>query len=144
MTILDAYALIAFLGGERAAAEVEAILREEGSAILSISLAETIDVLVRVRGHDPAAVDAAIVPLIATRLGVLPVTEADARMGAAIRSKYYHRRTAPLSLADCLVLGGCVARQARVGTADAPMAWAAHREGIEVVSLPTKQETRPR
>jgi uncharacterized protein (DUF1786 family) len=44
VTLLDAYALIAFLAGGPATAQVRAILREGGAAVATANLAETLDV----------------------------------------------------------------------------------------------------
>jgi hypothetical protein len=44
LTILDAYALIAFLVGGPASAQVRGVLREGDAAVTSANLAETLDV----------------------------------------------------------------------------------------------------
>lgn len=100
VTLLDATALVAFLSGERAASAVGSILRAGTSAVTAVNLAESLEVLVRLRRHDPDVVDGKVVPLRATVLEVVPVGEAQARRAAAIRSAHYPRRDAPLSMAD--------------------------------------------
>lgn len=49
MTHLDSYALIAYLRDERAADQVERLLRE-GAAMAAVAVAEVVDHLVRHRG----------------------------------------------------------------------------------------------
>jgi PIN domain nuclease of toxin-antitoxin system len=84
LILLDSAALVALLVGEPAAGEVESILRRGSAAIASVNLAEPFDVLVRVFGNEEA-VEAVIVPLLATSLPVVAIGEAEARKGAEIR-----------------------------------------------------------
>jgi len=141
--LLDAGALVSFLAGEPAASEVRRILAAGDAAIPAPNLAEAIDVLVRVFGNDLGQVEAALVPLIVTRLPVVPVGEAEARRGAAVRIAHYHRQRSPLSLADCLLLGTAGALGAGVATTDPPVARAARAEGLRVVALPDSTGSRP-
>jgi len=50
LTLLDAYALVAFLVGGAAAAPVRAILREGHVAVRTVNLAEAFDVSQRIHG----------------------------------------------------------------------------------------------
>ena len=50
MTLLDAYALIAFLVGGPATAQVRAILREGDAGVATANLVEVLDVSQRVHG----------------------------------------------------------------------------------------------
>lgn len=136
MILLDAAAVVAFLRGERAADKVEAILLSEDAAITSVNLAETFDVLTRVFGFDLDAVEARLVPLLATSLGLVPIGEAEARKGGAIRAAHYHRRLAPVSLADCLLIASAALLAAHIATSDEHLVEVAQREGIEVERLP--------
>lgn len=135
MILLDASALVALLAGERSAARVDALLRSGEAAIQAVSLAEVLDVTVRVRGHDMDAVQAVLVPLVETALPVVPVGELEARLGAAVRIAHYHRREAPLSLVDCLLIGSALALDAEIATSDVLLAGIARLEGAEVVPL---------
>ncbi len=143
MTLLDAYALVAFLAGEKAAPGVERLLRAGAPAMTAVNLAETIDVLVRVRGHALPEVETRLVPLLATTIRVVPVGESEARLAAAARAKHYHRRTAPLSLADCFLLAAALAQRAAIATSDPPLARAARAEGVTVVPLPDSAGSVP-
>jgi predicted nucleic acid-binding protein len=141
--LLDATALVGAFLGEPSADEVEGLLRGGETAITSANLAEVIDVLVRVFGNDLDAVEARLVPLTATTLPVLSLGEAEARRAAEIRIAYYDRRAAPLSLADCLLLGTAWVLDAGVATSDAPVASTARSEGLEVVALRDSAGQRP-
>lgn len=143
MILLDSSAFIALLVREPAADEVESILRGGDGAIASPNLAESVDVLVRVFGNELDAVEAAIVPLLATSLPVVPIGEAEARRGAEIRISHYHRQTSPLSLADCLLLGAAAVLDAAVATTDGPVARAARSEGLDVMALRDPSGGRP-
>jgi predicted nucleic acid-binding protein len=141
--LLDATALVGAFVGEPSADEVEAILRGGEAGITSPNLAEVIDVLVRVFGNDLEAVEARLVPLLATTLPVIGIGEAEARRAAEIRISYFDRRDTPLSLADCLLLGAAWVLDAAVATGDLPVASCARSEGMEVVALKDSTGRRP-
>lgn len=143
MILLDSTALVAAFLGERSADEVEALLRGGDAGITSANLTEVIDVLVRVFGNDLESVEAKLVPLLVTTLSVVDIGEAEARRAARIRISHYHRRDAPLSLADCLLLGTASAHGAAVATSDVPVARSARSEGLEVVALRDSAGKRP-
>ena len=52
MTILDAYAVIAYLRGEAAADDVRPLLTNDAADLTAVGLAEVIDHLVRLAGAD--------------------------------------------------------------------------------------------
>jgi PIN domain nuclease of toxin-antitoxin system len=134
-TILDAYALIAFLVDEPAAPQVEDLLRRQPAAITSINYAEVLDRLVRAHGVPEHAVAAAMAPLLDDGLDEIDVDFRLARSAARLRSGHYHRIRCPLSLADCVCLAA-VAEGDVLATADAPMLEVADAEGIETIRLP--------
>jgi PIN domain nuclease of toxin-antitoxin system len=141
--LLDATALVGAFLGEPSADEVEALLRGGEAGITSANLTEVIDVLVRVFRNDLGAVEARLVPLLVTTLPVIGIGEAEARRAAQIRITHYHRRDAPLSLADCLLLGTAWVLGAAVATSDVPVASSARSEGLEVVALRDSAGQRP-
>ena len=133
--LLDAYALIAFLADQPAAGEVEALIRRDGTAMTTVNLAEALDVLQRVQGITRERLDALTAPLFPEAVALLSVDETIARTAADLRARHYHRASAPLSLADCILLAA--AGQARaVATADGPLIAAARAEQIDVIALP--------
>jgi uncharacterized protein with PIN domain len=140
---LDAYGMIALLVEEPAAGEVEALLREDEEVSMSpVNLAEAIDVSERVHGLGEAEVRAAIELLLHDRIRVVGTVERHAWRAAELRLKHYHRRTMPLSLADCFLLASAGVDD-RLATADEPIARAARAEGIAVVPLPDTSGRRP-
>jgi PIN domain nuclease of toxin-antitoxin system len=141
--LLDAYALVAFFAGERAGPEVASLLRAGSVAIATPNLAEVVDVLIRVRGHTSGSVHAALVPLLATTIEVLPLEEQQARRAALLRAAHYHRLSSPLSLADCFLLAIAEKKGAGIATSDPPVAKVARAEGIGLEALPDARGRRP-
>lgn len=142
MTVLDAYALIAFLVGEPAAEEVEGLVRRGTTAIPVVNLAEALDVTQRVHGVSETDLRTVIDPLLATGLRLIPQSAADAWRAADIRLRYYDRRNNPLSLADCLLLASVESADA-LATADRAIAAVARAEGTRLVPLPDSTGAKP-
>lgn len=142
MTILDAYALVALLADEPAAAEVDTLLREERTAVSSVNLAEAIDVACRINDLAGDDVHEAVAPLLHDLVDVVAPGEAHAWRASEIRIRHYDRRRSPLSLADCFLLATATEGD-RIVTADPPVARAARAEGIEIVALPDSGGRRP-
>lgn len=136
MILVDATGLVALLAGEPAAAAVEAILRSGEGAVVSVNLAETIDIMVRVRGVEHATLEDRLVPLLATSLPVVAVSEPEARRGAELRAAHYHHEKAPLSLADCLLIGAALTYDAEIATSDEPVRVVAETVGVPIRRLP--------
>ena len=129
--------------GEPAAPEVKRLLKREQVAIVSVNLAESIDILVRVFGNELSEVESRLVPLLATTLPVLSVGESEARRGAEVRIDQYHHRDLPLSLSDCILLGTALIREAAIATSDAPLARGGEEVGVEVLGLKDSTGKRP-
>ena len=132
---LDAYALIAFAADEPAADEVEIVLRRGSAAVTAVNLAEAIDVLARRHGQSQDRLHATLDPLLDGTVLVHPVSQQQAWRAAELRSRHYHRRSSPLSLADCMLLAAAGPEDSLV-TADIPIAVAAGAESITVIALP--------
>jgi PIN domain nuclease of toxin-antitoxin system len=143
LILLDAYAVIALLGEEPAADEVEELLRRGDCAASVVNLAEAIDVSCRV--HDLALGDvrAALGALIlGGQVRVIVPDEESAWRAAGLRQSYYAKKTCELSLADCFLIGAATSVD-QIATADEPVARVARSEGIEVFPLPDSAGTRP-
>lgn len=135
MTLLDAYALVAFLVGGPAAPQVRGILREGEAAIATTNLAESLDVSQRVHGLPIASAMDALEPLLDGPLTTVALDPATARRAAEIRARHYHRSSCPISLADAVLLA--TARPGdRLATADPDVLAVASREAIEPLALP--------
>lgn len=134
MTLLDAYALIAFLVGGPATAQVRAILREGDAAVATANLAESLDVSERVHGLPIERALEVIDPLLDGALAVIPLDYEIAGRAAAIRAKHYHRSSRPISLADAVLLASAGPGD-RVATADPHVLAIAVIEEVEPVEL---------
>lgn len=86
----DAFALVALALDEPAAAEVETTLRRGDCVVSALNLAEDIDQLGRVHGHDADELRAALEPVLGETVSVLPADE-----GVAWRAAELRRRRAP-------------------------------------------------
>jgi predicted nucleic acid-binding protein len=135
LTILDAYALIAFLVGGPASAQVRGVLREGDAAVTSTNLAETLDVSQRVYGLPISRAMETLDPLLDDLLTTIPLDAATAQAAAEMRSKHYHRSRRPISLADAVLLASAKPDR-RIATADPDVLAAAKEEAIETIELP--------
>ena len=135
MTLLDAYALVAFLVGGPAAAQVRAILREGDAIVATTNLAEALDVSQRVLGLPiPRAMDI-LDPLFDGSLRTMQLDLATARRAAEIRARHYHRSSRPISLADAVLIASAT-QGTRIATADPDVLAVAQAEDIATVALP--------
>ena len=135
MTLLDAYALIAFLVGGPAAPTVRALLREGDVAVTAANLAETLDVSQRVHGLAIPRAMEVLDPLLQGPLGVIPLDAEIARSAAEMHAGHYHRSTRPISLADAVLLASARSGD-RIATADPDVLAIADAEDVETVVLP--------
>lgn len=135
MTLLDAYALVAFMVGGPAAAEVRAILREGDAAVASANLAETLDVSRRLYGLAVARAMEILEPLLEGPLTAIPLDVALARRAAELRAGHYHRTSCPLSLADAVLVAAADPGD-RIATADPHVLAVAGKERLGVLALP--------
>ncbi|HEX5584394.1 PIN domain-containing protein [Gaiella sp.] len=135
MTLLDAYALIAFVAGGPAAKQVRAILREGDAGLATANLVEALDVTERVRRIPISRTVEILDPLFRETLTAVSLDVPIARRAAELRAKHYHRSSRPISLADAVLLGS-VGPDDRVATADPDVLAVAHEEDLEVIELP--------
>jgi PIN domain nuclease of toxin-antitoxin system len=131
-TLLDAYALVAFLEDEAAADDVERLLHGRDAAIPAVNLAEAGQ---RVLRH--GRVDASeLQQLIGSMpVAIIPYSEAHAWRTARLRAQYYERGRSEVSLADCCLVAVATAAD-RVATADPAVLRMAASEGIPTIALP--------
>ncbi len=131
-TLLDAFALIAFVDGEPAAPDVRHLLRGGDCAIPTVNLAEAGQRLFRVGGVQREELEHVVGSL---PIDVVPFTRLHAWRAADLRARYYGRRDSAVSLADCCLVA--VATPAdRVATADPAVLRMAEAEGIGTIALP--------
>jgi PIN domain nuclease of toxin-antitoxin system len=139
---LDAYALVAAARREPAAAEVAEVMRGGDCAVTTVNVAELYDQLVRRVGLTAEAVDGHMRPLLEETLAVRELGRERAARAGLLRAQLYRRRTAELSLADCVLLASLDEDDA-IATADRPLARAARRLGHDVIALPDSGGRRP-
>ena len=135
MIVLDAYAVLALLKDEPAAAEVQRLIEDDDSPALTLlGVAEVLDYLVRLAGADE---EEAVLDL--AQLGLAPspplAPEVALRSGL-LRARHYHRRDRALSVADCVAAETARYLDAPVATADPALLDTCAAEGIEVIALP--------
>lgn len=133
LTVLDAYAVLAFLKNEAAAPEVEGLIAAGGTALTVVGLAEVLDHLIRIGGADEedASLDIA-------QLGLDDPVLVDEKLAAAtgrLRARRYHRVRCPVSLADCFAAEAARSESRSLATSDPDLLDVCHHEGIAVTVL---------
>lgn len=140
MTVLDAYAVLAYLKGEVAAAEVRALFEDAAETLTALGVAEVMDHLIRIAGADE---EDAVLDL--AQLGLLDGRPVDSTLGIAagrLRARHYDRRRCQVSLADCVAAEAARAGGEALATADPDLLDVCHAEGIAVVVLTGSAGTR--
>jgi predicted nucleic acid-binding protein len=137
VTLLDAYALVAFLVGGPAAPQVRAILRDGDAGVATANLAETLDVSARRHGLSVSHAMQFIEPLLEEALLAVPLDAAVAQRAAEVRSQHYHRAERPISLADAVLIASARPGD-RIATADPDVLAIAEAEGLGTVVLPER------
>ncbi|MBO0705653.1 MAG: PIN domain-containing protein [Candidatus Dormibacteraeota bacterium] len=144
MTVLDAYALLAYLLDSDAADDVQPLLGEDDPATISaLNLAEVVDRLVRVTGLEPAEVAASLEPLLDTGVTVVSVTKVVGMDAGRLRARHCRKRQADVSMADCVACSTALGSEQTLATADPALAAMARAEGVQVVALPDSLGRRP-
>jgi predicted nucleic acid-binding protein len=137
VTLLDAYALIAFLVGGPARPQVRAILREGDAAVATANLAEALDVSERRYGLPIARATEILDPLFEEPLAAVALDRRLARRAGELRARHYHRATRPISLADAVLIASA-GQDDRIATADPDVLAVAAAEALETVALPAQ------
>jgi predicted nucleic acid-binding protein len=134
LTVLDAYAVLAYVKGEPAGVHVRALLQGGDAALPSVGVGEALDHLIRVVGADEeeAALDLA-------QLGLLDGLLVSADVGAAagrLRARRYHRSRCAVSLADCVAAETARWRAEPLATSDPHLLDVCQADGIARLVLP--------
>jgi len=134
LTVLDAYAVIAFLRAEPAATEVKPLLKRPGAALTTVGVAEVLDHLIRIVGVDEeeAALDVAQLGL----LDGIPVSPAVGTAAGRLRARHYHRSQCAVSMADCIAAEAARSRAGPLASSDPPLLDLCHAEDIARIVLP--------
>ena len=139
MTVLDAYAVIAYLRDEPAADHVRPLLAAGDAALTAVGLAEVLDHLVRVADaeEDDVVLDLA-------QLGLIEAIPVEATIGNAagrLRARHYHRARCPISMADCIAAEIARVTRRPLATADPDLLDVCLAERIEIIPLPGSDGT---
>jgi predicted nucleic acid-binding protein len=140
MTVLDAYAVIAYLKAEPAAREVRPLLDNGDAALTAAGVAEVLDHLVRLGGADE---EDAVLDL--AQLGLLEAIIVDSDLGVAagrLRARRYHRSRCAVSMADCIAAEAARQTATSLATSDPPLLDLCRIEGIAAVVLTATDGTR--
>jgi len=135
VTLLDAYALIAFLAGGPAAPQVRALLREGDAAVATANLVEVLDVSQRVHGLPISRTVEILEPLLEGPVAAVALDVSTSRRAAEIRARHYHRSSRPISLADAVLIASAHAGD-RIATADPDVLAVAKVEKLGTIELP--------
>jgi PIN domain nuclease of toxin-antitoxin system len=139
--VLDAYAVIAALTGERAASKVQPLVAT--GLVCAPNVAEVVDVCVRVHANEVRTVCERIGWLISGGLEVVALDAELAMTAGSLRARYYRRRRCEISHGDCCALALAEHRQIPLVTADPDLAAVARADGVQIVALPDLRGRRP-
>ncbi|MGH3545822.1 MAG: PIN domain-containing protein [Mycobacteriales bacterium] len=144
MTVLDAFAVIAFLRDEPARDEVETLLRAAETCRTSVvNLAEIIDVLGRSKQLDARMVKEQLRLMEVGGLRFEPVDARSAELAGNLRAQHYRRSDCAISVADCFALALTTMTGERLATADAALLGVATKVGARFIALPDSSGRRP-
>lgn len=121
MTVLDAYAVLAYLRGEAVAKEVAELLRTP-TVLSAANAAEVVDQLVRVYGRDADDVHADLALLSHAGMRIATVTADIGMLAGRLRARHYHRERMAVSLADCVAAATALSERLPLATADPALA----------------------
>lgn len=135
MMVLDAYAVLAYLRDERAAAAVGALLAAP-TMLTAANAAEVLDQLVRVYGRDPDDVHADLIMLAHTGMELAPISTEVGLLAGRLRARHYHREQTAVSFADCVAAATALSTGYPLATADLPLASLVCAEQGKIHALP--------
>jgi PIN domain nuclease of toxin-antitoxin system len=142
MTVLDAYAVLAYLRAESCAEEVAALLRQP-TILTAANAAEVLDQLVRVYRSDPDDVHADLALLAEAGMELVPVTPDQGLAAGRLRAQHYHRERCAVSLADCLAAATALDENRALATADPALAELVRAVGGKVHPLADSKGIKP-
>jgi ribonuclease VapC len=142
VTVLDAYAVIAFLRGEESADEVAVLLRRP-SVLAALNAAEVVDQLKRVWGHDGDDVEGDLALLSDAGMRVQTMDAESALAAGRLRARSYRRQDCAVSMADCVAAITALRLGQPLATSDPALAAVVRSEGGDVTGLPDSRGRRP-
>lgn len=142
MTVLDAYAVLAYLRDEPCADDVAVLLRE-GTRLSAANAAEVVDQLTRVYGSDPDDVHADLALLANAGMQLSPVTADLGLQAGRLRAKHHQRDRVAVSLADCIAAATALSSDRPLATSDPALAYVVRAEGGTVHGLADSRGRTP-
>ena len=140
MTVLDAYAVIAYLRAEPAASEVRPLLDGGEATLTAIGVAEVLDHLVRLAGADEEDV---ALDLAQLRLIDGTVVDSELGLGAGrLRAHHYNRSRCQVSMADCIAAEAARQTGQPLATSDPHLLDLCRQEGIATIVLTRSDGTK--
>jgi predicted nucleic acid-binding protein len=122
---------------------VASLLHRGNCATPSSCLAEVVDKLIRRWGSSPEQVAEQLGPLVDEAVSVLEIDSQIAWRAGEIRAAHYHRKTATLSLADCVLLA-TAGPDDEIASSDRAVVRTARGLGVGVTPLLDSGGRRPR
>lgn len=142
VTVLDAFAVIAYLRDERCAEQVADLLQAP-TVLTAANAAEVLDQLVRVYRSDPDDVHADLALLAHAGMQITSVTADHGLLAGRLRARHYHRRHCAVSLADCLAAAAALTEQIPLATCDPALAAVVRAERGKVHPLSDSRGVKP-
>jgi PIN domain nuclease of toxin-antitoxin system len=142
VTVLDAYAVLAYFRAEAAADEVAELLRRP-TILSAVNAAEVIDQLIRVYGRNGDDVHADLALLANDGLTIEPVTAEVGLHAGHLRATYYHRERMAVSMADFVAAATALSNRRPLATSDPALARLVRAEDGQVHGLPDSKGRRP-
>ena len=131
--VIDALVVLAVVNDEPRSDEAAHILGGERCRISTVTVAEIVDVGLRLGVPWDRVED--VVHEIDAGMEVVPPDLATAARAGALRSRWHARKSSRVSLADCMIVATARAGD-RIATSDSALARMARGEGLEVILLP--------
>ncbi len=142
MSVLDAFAVLAYLRGEPAMDAVRTLISSP-SVLTSVNAAEVVDRLVRAYGWDVDVVSGDLALLRVAGMETAPVDSSTGLLAGELRAKHYHRTRCAVSLADCVAAAAALTSSLPLATSDVPLATLVRAEGGRVHPLPDVRGRAP-
>jgi PIN domain nuclease of toxin-antitoxin system len=142
VTVLDAYALLAYLRNESVAPLVGEILVGP-TAVSAANLAEVVDILVRLHGQEEDDVNADIALLVFAGMDVAPVSDDHGVLAGLLRARHYDRHGVVITLADCMAAATALLGDVELASSDPALIALMRAEGGLVYPLPDSQGRLP-
>jgi PIN domain nuclease of toxin-antitoxin system len=142
VTVLDAYAVLAYLRGEPCADDVADLLRAP-TVLTAVNAAEVLDQLVRVYQRDPDDVHADLALLANAGMQIRPVSADVGLLAGRLRARHYHRERAAVSLADCVAVAAAITEQRALATSDPALSAVLRAEGGTINALADSRGQKP-